>query len=103
MNKTKWIILAIIVLMVSGTILIKMSKSSQSPVNSDSQEIQQATKVADEFPGFRTVQIGDRTWMAENLNVKTDSSWCYDNDEANCKKYGRSPKSLPIRVAFGQP
>jgi len=28
-------------------------------------------------------------WMAENLNYKIDGSWCYDNDEANGKKYGR--------------
>jgi uncharacterized protein (TIGR02145 family) len=27
--------------------------------------------------------------MAENLNIKTDGSWCYDNDESNCDKYGR--------------
>jgi uncharacterized protein (TIGR02145 family) len=27
--------------------------------------------------------------MAENLNYKTDSSWCYDNNPDNCKKYGR--------------
>ena len=28
-------------------------------------------------------------WMAENLNIKTDDSWCYDNKESNCQKYGR--------------
>jgi uncharacterized protein (TIGR02145 family) len=27
--------------------------------------------------------------MAENLNYKTGNSWCSDNNEANCKKYGR--------------
>jgi uncharacterized protein (TIGR02145 family) len=27
--------------------------------------------------------------MAENLNHATDCSWCYENNESNCQKYGR--------------
>ncbi len=37
----------------------------------------------------RSVQIGNRRWMAENLDIITGRSWCYDNDESNCLKYGR--------------
>jgi uncharacterized protein (TIGR02145 family) len=27
--------------------------------------------------------------MTENLNYETGKSWCYDNKESNCNKYGR--------------
>ena len=27
--------------------------------------------------------------MAENLNFKTNNSWCYENKDGNCKSHGR--------------
>lgn len=44
---------------------------------------------------YKTVTIEEMTWMAENLNYeykvngKTYGSYCLDDDEKNCDKYGR--------------
>jgi uncharacterized protein (TIGR02145 family) len=38
---------------------------------------------------YRTVEIGGKKWMAENLNYAVDESVCYDDLESNCDQYGR--------------
>jgi uncharacterized protein (TIGR02145 family) len=39
---------------------------------------------------YRTINIGGKTWMAQNLNFSTPGgSGCYNDDKLNCDKHGR--------------
>lgn len=38
---------------------------------------------------YRIVDIGEQTWMAENLNFQTKKSFCYRDSAKYCEMYGR--------------
>jgi len=39
---------------------------------------------------YKNVTLNGKTWMAENLNYQIpNNSWCYENADSNCVKYGR--------------
>ena len=38
---------------------------------------------------YKTVQINQQVWLAENLNYKTPNSICHNNKPSECEMYGR--------------
>ncbi len=78
-NFVKWTLLLVLCL---PYILpaCKSSKAGESGPYVDIRDSQQ----------YEEIKIGGQVWMARNMNFKTEGgSWCYNDNAANCEKYGR--------------
>ena len=77
------------------------SRSVKFNINLESKSCPEAPIVTYAGRTYNTIKIGDQCWLKENLNVgamiigSLDANndgiiekYCYDNDEANCDKYG---------------
>jgi len=73
----------------ASALIIEMCKSAKvkEKANAHKEAKKEEPKAGDKKT--KTVKIGEQIWMAENLNIETGNSVCYENKEANCKKYGR--------------
>lgn len=73
----------------------EMQKVTQQSINENSSpktvEVNQNGSFIDERnkKTYKYVVMGDLIWMAENLNFKIEDSWCYENKNSNCNKFGR--------------
>ncbi len=79
----------------------KVASSSSSvtlamPCKTETEDNCEYGTLLDERDGqtYKTVKIGEQIWMAQNLNLETENSWCGGGEsgtttEGNCETYGR--------------
>ena len=68
---------------------VKDGSVGQKPSSGETSVFGKELKDPRDGQTYKTVVIGKQTWMAENLNYKTENSFCYGDNEFICDKYGR--------------
>jgi|GEM_PF-2450353 len=76
-------IASIIVVAILGVVLLNSNDNKTVPVQ------QEEPIAAPQSKPIKSVQIGNQTWMVENLNDASKGGKCQDDNPSNCEKYGR--------------
>ena len=67
----------------------KQSSSEKSSSSENSESTEGTMTDARDGQIYKIVTINSVTWMAQNLNYKSENSFCYNDSSKYCDKYGR--------------
>lgn len=70
-------------------VTVSSSSSSESASSSSKTLPVYSAAAADTVKPASGIVVGKLRWMSKNLNVKTKGSFCYQQKNENCRKYGR--------------
>ena len=88
------LVFALTVSLAFGGALAAKSKSAAKSKGAKPAKTAAKSKVLDfkdprDKQTYRLVKIGERTWFGDNLNFKSEGSFCLEDDDNNCMAYGR--------------
>ena len=68
---------------------VEESSSSEKAKSSSSEKAKSSSSKKSGLSDEDFVKVGSRYWTKKNLDVDVQGSKCYNNEPANCEKYGR--------------
>ena len=71
------------------TKLEELERQENQEITNKKEEAEPVKPVSGQIGDYKTVTLGGRKWLAQNLNKAVEGSYCYEEKAENCTQYGR--------------